>query len=158
MLSIMDVRLYLVRPAFKYCRIWSRASENLIIGTGLVESEFKYLAQIEGPALSPWQIEPPTFTWLIHRLSTDRDLMLRVLKYLGMATLPSDPHQLINNMALACILARLKYWYNPAPLPGADDIEGLARYWAKIYNTRNNEKDIKRFINRYDRYGEHNAE
>jgi len=158
MLDIKDVRLYLIRPTLQYCRVHSRASENLLVGTGLIESGFKYLAQVDGPALSLWQIEAPTFTWLIHRLSTDRDLMLRVLKYLGMATLPDNPQQLINNMALACILARLKYWYNPAPLPNADNLEGLARYWGKHYQTDSREKDIKRFVTLYDRYGEHNCD
>lgn len=158
MLDIKDVRRELIRPTLQYCRIWSRAAENLIVGTGLVESNFTFLSQIKGPALSPWMIEPNTFTWLIAKLSTDKKLMLRVLQHLGMATLPSDPRQVINNMALACILARLKYLYNPAPLPNADNIDALARYWAKIYNTKNREKDIQRFIDLYDEYGEHHAD
>lgn len=158
MLDIKDVRQLLVRPVLQYCGLHSRASENLIIGTGLVESEFKYLIQRGGIALSFWQIEPNTYTWLIAKLSTDKNLMLKVLQLLGMATLPTNPGQLINNLALACIMARLKYWYNPTRLPEADNIEGLGKYWGSIYNTKNNPKDIQRFIDLYDQYGEHHAD
>lgn len=158
MLDIVDLRLNLVRPILKRCQLWSRASENLIIGTGLAESEFTFITQRGGPALSFWQIEPPTFTWLIHRLSADRDLMILVLRTLSMATLPDDPALLLSNIGLACLLARLKYWYNPAPLPNADDIEGLARYWNKIYCTNIDENRVQRFVKLYDRYGQHNFE
>lgn len=158
MLDIKDMRLQVVRPLLHRSQLWSRASENLIIGTGLVESEFKYLQQKGGPALSFWQIEPPTITWLIAKLSTKRELMLRICNVLGYATLPQDVNQVINNMGWAMLLARLKYWFNPTPLPQADDIPAMARYWAKIYNSKNQLTDIKRFIDMYDAYGQHNID
>lgn len=158
MLDIKDVRQLLVRPVLKSCGLHSRAAENLMIGTGLVESQFKYLIQKKGVALSFFQIEPKTFTWLIVKLSNDKNIMQKVLRLLGMATLPTNANQLINNLALSCIIARLKYWYNPAPLPDADNLEDLARYWAMHYNTLNKETDIKRFIDLYDRYGQHNID
>lgn len=158
MLDIKDIRLQLVRPTLQSCKLWSRAAENLMIGTGLIESEFTFLKQFKGPALSFWQVEPNTYNWLIAKLSNDKDLMLRVLRYLGFATLPVDPNQLINNLALACIIARLKYWYNPTPLPLADDIPKMAKYWGKIYQTKSNLKDMKRFVDLYDEYGHHNLD
>ncbi len=158
MLDIKDLRCALLRPTLTRCGLWTRASENLLVGTGLVESEFKFLVQHPGPALSPWQIEPKSFTSLIARLSMDKELMMRVLNVLGMATLPTDANHLVGNMTLACIVARLKYWYNATPLPNADNVEALAKYWAKIYNTRNDPKDIKRFVYLYDQYGEHNSD
>lgn len=158
MIDILDARQLLIRPTLQYCGLYSRAAENLLIGTGLVESEFKYLIQRQGIALSFFQIEPPTFNWLMTKLSTDKELMLKVLKFLGLGTLPTDSRHLINNLALACICARLKYWYNKEPLPQADDLPSLASYWGRIYNSRNDLKDIKRFIRMYDTYGEHNAD
>lgn len=158
MLDIKDVRQLLVRPVLQYCGLHSRSAENLLIGTGLVESQFQYLIQKNGIALGLFQIEPNTFSWLIAKLSTDKKLMLRVLQLLGMATLPVNHNQLINNFALSCIIARLKYWYDPTPLPDADNIEGLARYWSRIYNSKNDEKSIQRFIDLYDRYGQHNSD
>lgn len=158
MINIIDLRRFVVRPTLERTGLWSRASEHLIIGTGLVESGFRYLVQRNGPALSLFQIEPTTFAWLIMRLSNDKELMLRVLKVLDMATLPTDPHLLITNLGLACIIARLKYWYNPTPLPPADDVLKMAHYWAKIYNTKDNPRDIQRFVELYDQYGEHNID
>lgn len=158
MLCIKDVRQHLLRPILERTGLWTRASENLLVGTGLVESGFRYLVQRNGPALGLFQIEPTTFAWLIMRLSNDRDLMRRVLKVLNMATLPTDSNLLITNLSLACIMARLKYWYNPTPLPRADDIKGMAIYWSKIYNTLNKPSDIKRFLDLYDRFGEHNLD
>lgn len=158
MIDILDVRHLLIRPCLEAIGLHSRAAENLLVGTGLVESEFRHLIQLNGIALSFFQIEPNTFNWLIKKLSNDKELMLKTIRFLGYATLPTNSSQLLNSFALACILARLKYWYVPERLPAADNIEGLAKYWGKYYNTLNKKKDIDRFIFLYDKFGEHNSD
>lgn len=158
MLDIKDVRLHLVRPILQRCKLYSRSAESLIIGTGLVESNFNYLVQHPGPAVGFWQMEPTTFTWLTFKLSQNKDLRFRIMNVLGYGAFPTDVNNLIYNPALACIMARLKYWFDPTKLPGEDNIQALAHYWARVYNSKNNEEDIKRFIDLYDRYGEHHID
>lgn len=155
MINVSQLRHEIIRPTLTRCLLWSQKAENLIVGTGLVESEFSYLRQIEGPAISFWQLEPPTITWLLARLSNDRELFLRVKNTLHYADLPTDPINIIGNIPYACILARLKYWFDPTPLPDEDNILQQAKYWAKIYNTLNKKEDIERYVRLYDRYGEH---
>ena len=39
------------------------------------------------------------------------------------------------NLKLACQMVRIKYYRVPKPLPDADDVEGLGKYWLRYYNT-----------------------
>lgn len=155
MLNILQLRHEVIRPTLTKCLLWSKRAENLLVGTGLVESEFNYLKQIRGPAISFWQLEPTTITWLVARLSIDRDLFKRVKDTLHYVDLPIDPYVVMHNMAYACVLARLKYWYDPTPLPDEHNVEAMARYWGRQYNTLNKEEDIKRYILLYDKFGQH---
>lgn len=155
MINVSQLRHEIIRPTLTRCLLWSQKAENLIVGTGLVESEFSYLRQIEGPAISFWQLEPPTITWLVARLSVDKDLFLRVKNTLHYADLSVDPFIVTHNVAYACILARLKYWFDPTPLPDEDNILGMAKYWNRHYCTNIDDKKVQRFVDLYDKYGQH---
>ena len=155
MIDIIQLREELIRPTLQSIRLWSLSAENLLVGTGLVESNFKYIKQKGGIALSFWQIEPATYTYLTHRVTHDREIRAVILNALDAVEIPTDENQLLGNMTLAIIVARLKYWYIPENLPEHDDIEGLSRYWGKYYQTESKPKAMDRFVNLYAKYGEH---
>ena len=51
----------IVRNALIAINLWSQPAENLVWGTGLQESLYKYDRQMgSGPALGYWQMEPKT--------------------------------------------------------------------------------------------------
>lgn len=93
-----------------------------------------YIAQINGPALGIYQMEPVTYLSLINNyLVYRRDLLERILGYCGYHEMPAA-ERLIDDARLATIMARLRYKIVPLPLPTEDDIEGMGAYWAKYYN------------------------
>jgi hypothetical protein len=116
----------------------------LIMGTGAVESQFKYLKQLnDGPARSWWQVEPATGldnydNYLQYRLGIREKLSVACLGNSNMTYMDmtyETVEQLLEiNIAFAISMARIKYRRVPKPLPDQLDIEGQADYWLKYYN------------------------
>ena len=40
----------------------------------------------------------------------------------------------------------------PEKLPNSYDIEGLAKYWKKYYNTEGGKGTVEKFIEKYEKY------
>lgn len=121
-----DLRENVIRPALKSSGIWSQDAEELLMLTAAKESQLGYyLHQLgNGPALSPWQIEPATFDWL-------REIKFpfaNPLKY-------RNAEEMLYDLRLGALAARLRYLTDPEPLPSADDIEGMAKTWKRVFNT-----------------------
>lgn len=87
---------------------------------------FTYCKQRGGPALGLFQMEPPTF-----------DHVTNYLKRSGRfpAVRPLPVERLVIDVEYAAAIARVYLWTFPEPLPVADDLEGLARYAKKYWNT-----------------------
>lgn len=136
-LDIPQLREYIIAPALKGIGLWTPASEILVAGTGDIESRYMYVKQLGGgPALSPWQIEPATYSDTRDRTASKYPALYeRVQSYLGLVSIPIDPTYLMGNLAAAAIFCRLKYYLHPDPLPPADNHIAMATYHKKIYNT-----------------------
>lgn len=61
-----------------------------------------------------------------------------------MSEIPTNSNYLAGNLYAATIFCRLKYYFNPKPLPQADDYYGMAKYHKEIYNTANGATDINK--------------
>lgn len=159
-MNASHLRAYVILPTLKPLDLWSLAAETLLVATCAHESAMgKYLHQIKGPALGIYQIEPVTHF----------DIWANYLKYnpvlrdkiLGMVPARHLKHDsvtgisygaetlLITDLAYATVMARLVYLRAPAPLPKADDINGLAAYWKKYYNTPLGAGKVEEFIEHY---------
>ena len=129
----------------------------LLLGTALAESVVRgrqYLRQLgNGPARSIYQVEP----------ATARDLRDRFLRRRSQAELRekvlaleipglSIEEQLAVNLAYATAIARLRYWSRPEPLPAADDLLALARYWKRHYNTHLGAGTVSGFLRKVRPY------
>ncbi len=133
MLDPGQFRRLVIRPALQAIGLCSPAAERLLLGTALTESGLRHLHQVDGPALGIFQIEPATHAdvWANY-LAYRENLASRV------ASLASERprlDQLVWNLVYATAIARLIYYRRPEPLPAADDLAGLARYWKAHFNT-----------------------
>lgn len=151
-LDIKHFRLHVVRATLIYIRMWSGSAEELLLGTAITESGLRYLRQFDaGPARGLYQIEPATHDDIADRfLAMRSDIRKRVNTLL--APEPSRIDQLVTNLAYATAIARIKYWMDPAPLPEPDDIDGLAAYWKRVYNSPHGKGKAEDFAADYRRY------
>lgn len=135
-INIAQLRRYVVRPALKFIGLHAPNSENLVVGTALVESGGRFLRQVGGgPALGMWQMEPVTHrdiwdNWLRYQPELSEKIQ-------GLQTARADDFQeeLIGNLFYAAAMCRVFYRRLPDALPAEDDYSGMAALWKKRYNT-----------------------
>lgn len=122
--------------------LFSDSALPLLLGTAAVESDFgTYLRQKGGgPALSPFQIERPTFNWLQSVFGDRYDFAGREFE------------EIETDLALAVLVARLRYRIDPDPLPEPEDTIGLAAYWKRVYNTTEGTGSVEDFLAKFTRY------
>ena len=122
--------------------MYSDKALALLYGTGAVESKYKYLKQVKGPARSFWQVEPTTaLDNLDNYLKYRPELLAKVVKasmipyqILDNISLTAMDRLLTGNIYFAICMARIKYYRVPKPLPDKDDLQSQAEYWLKYYN------------------------
>ena len=125
----------ILEPAFKEMRMYSLDAMYLMLRTALVESRLTHLKQLPtGPALGFMQIEPDTYTDIIRYLKRKHAIRISILEYCGYITMPVHPNALIHNLAFNAMIARVKYWMTPQPIPNYKDVQGHAEYWGVNYN------------------------
>ena len=152
MIDIEHFRLHVVRATLMSLRMWSLASENLLIGTAAQESGLRYLRQFDnGPARGLYQIEPATHDDIWDNYLKFRKGLKARIQVLP-APVPSRIDQLTTNLAYATAIARLVYWRHPEPLPAPGDVDGLAGYWKKYFNTEKGKGRAAEFAATYRRY------
>ena len=126
---------------------------NLIFWTGYVESRYEYIRQLNwGPAASFWQVEPATAVDNIKSYLSFRSSLKNkcaVISVTDPTIWDSDDTSvwawvLEHNMATAIIMARLKYWRSPKPMPST--IEDAAKIWKSVYNSSKGAGTVNKFI------------
>lgn len=121
------------------------AAIRLVIGTGLIESNYEYLAQQGGPALGLWQMESFTANDIWNSfLPFHPEIRTNTLSL--MALYGDKVEQLTWNLQYAAAMCRIKYLRSPLPLPAWDDLEGLSQAWKQTYNTSLGAGDPEKFI------------
>jgi hypothetical protein len=154
--SVYQVRNFIIRDTLKPLSLWDEVSENLLLGTMAVESTFgTYISQLSaGGAKSPWQIEDATYNYLAFEYLPERkpDLLRSILDICNFSRMP-PASELVTNLKLACIIARVKYLTIPEKLPSdQNDVEALAKYWKKYYNTEAGAGTVEKFIEAYKKW------
>ncbi len=149
MLNIAQLRTNIVRPTLEGSGAHNRAAENLVLGTGLQESNLHYLHQLnDGPARGIYQMEPTTHDDIWEDfLAFRRELKDRVSAFL----VPGQDRigQLVWNLAYATAMCRVHYLRVPQRLPAHDDIRGLAEYWKQHYNTPHGRGTPDEFVQKF---------
>lgn len=152
MINTRQLRDLVIVPTLQIMRMHSEAAVNLLLGTCAQESAMgEYIAQINGPALGIFQMEPATFRdiWQNYiAYNDDIEAMVRQ-DFRGR---PNNPSQLVSDLRCATVMTRLHYRRRPEPLPKADDVWGLGAYWKQHYNTENGRGTVEEFVRNFERY------
>lgn len=140
MLSIADLREFVIRPAHQRVYLRGVNREQLVLGTGLVESGYKFLDQTTpgpGPAYGLWQMEEATHVDLWVNYINFQPFALRnaLFEMAGVKYAPPPITTLHWNLMYAAAMCSVQYKRAPAELPEAGDFEGMAAYWKRWYNT-----------------------
>ncbi len=160
----LQMRAHVIEPVLYSLGMFSQAAVELLILTVAHESHGgHYLVQRGGPAVGIFQIEPSTASDIIHRYLKRRDdIEFRFEKSfqlvntqdidwstvdLGLIRL-----KLITDLRFSTAVARLKYWMAPEKLPAATDIQGLAKYYKRFYNSADGKANIEQVRADYERY------
>lgn len=116
---------------------YSESVINLLLGTFAQESHLgKWRKQIKGQALGIGQCERATFDWLKKKYP----------KFIK-----AEFEAIENDDSLAIIVTRLRYYTILDPLPEANDLPNLAKYWKNFYNTKYGKGTVEEFIDNYKR-------
>lgn len=146
MIDPEQFRKLVIRPTLQGLGLHSLAAERLLLGTALIESGLEFLTQHNGgPARGVYQIEPWVArdldrTWLSFRPEWQRRL--------DTFDNPEQPDadELVWDLAFATAVARLIYYRRPEPLPGQENLNGLALYWKDHFNTRAGAGTAAKFV------------
>lgn len=143
----------IIEPTLKEIDLHSEAAVKLLLGTAAQESHLgTYVHQIKGPALSIYQIEPKTYNDIVNKfILTKPTLSSKICKACNFVGLPA-PDRMITDLKFATIMCRVYYLRIAEALPDANDLEGLARYWKKYYNTHFGKGKPEEFIANYKKY------
>ena len=146
-----DFRRDIVDPTLRHLDLWTPAASTLLTATAVVESKLIHRRQIGGgPARGLFQIEKATFDDVYGRyLRRRQSLLARVNELLT----GGDPWRAVEfNDRFACAIARVRYLYDPKPLPDdPDDIEALGDVWVRIYNA-GGKGTVQKFINAWRKH------
>lgn len=173
MINCEHLKKYIIIPVLKDLELYSESAVNLLLGTAAQESALGfYLHQIQGEAVGIYQIELATYRdifknyfmknigitlalsegeWkktLQHRLK----LLNTINKYKLNYEAFDDEMNLIGNLYYATAIARIIYYRIPEELPPADNIQELAKYYKKYYNTESGKASVSSFIRNYEKY------
>ena len=114
--------------------LWSQAAEDLVLGTGAQESQYKYTQQLGGgPALGYWQMETATHDDCWSDFLKYRPALADDVKSL-LNGAPISASAMVANIPYAAAMCRIRYYRVRDPLPAAGDIAGYANYWKQFYN------------------------
>ena len=142
----------LIDRVLKKMDLHSPEASDLVYKTGKVESGYKYLRQIKGPARGLFQCEP----WVAvdickNYLHYRKDLMRKVadatmVKLSYFVDSKEDDWNFIleTNVAAQIAMCRLHYRRIPKPLPSS--AEGQAKYWKKYYNSMAGRGTVEDFL------------
>lgn len=155
-IDVNQLRDYVIVPALTAVGMWSPAAVKLLLATSAQETNLgSFIVQsnigLRG-GLGIYQLEKNAFQDIWDR-TVDKNIALKskIKLYCGYEGRPFA-ERIITDLALATIMTRLFYYQINSPLPNVEDIEGMARYWKKWYNTEYGSGTIEQFIENYNRY------
>lgn len=146
--QILDL---VITPTHKALGLWSQSADRIVLCTFQTETQFDAVRQDIGPrrygaAYGLSQMEKATFDDHVkHMEKRNPEIKELIIKICNLDVFP-DVEALTWNDRLAVCMTRYHYKRVPDPLPDVNDLEGMARYWKKYYNTPMGAGTVEKFI------------
>lgn len=172
MRGLITSTLKYLSPEIKF----SDVSVELILATGIHEGRnFDFIKQIQGPAISPFQIEPNTHddAWE-NFLRYKPKIAIKLLKLAGenmiFEYIEEDNHNqfikdfidskrykdlnvtMLGNLYYSIAICRICYYRKPFSIPETFEIEEIAKIWKQYYNTFLGKGHVDQFIRDYQNF------
>ena len=153
MLNISQFREFIIRPALDALVLYSPEAEELLVATCAQESiGGTYLAQEHGPAVGVYQMEPATHDDLWRTtLENNPGLRWKIMSGINVTSLPKAD-RMVWDLLYSTMMARVFYARVPAPLPKADDLDGIWDYYKAHWNTAAGAAKKDAFLENYHRF------
>jgi hypothetical protein len=138
--KLEDIRDFVVRPALERIGLPALNREQLVLGTGNVESQYRFLDQTTpgpGPAYGMWQMEKLTHDDLwVNFLPSQPTLRDALHEIAGSPRAVIPPITTLHwNLIYSAAMCAVHYRRVRAALPAAGDYAAMAAYWKQWYNT-----------------------
>lgn len=147
------IKEQIITPALVAINSYSDDRLDMVFTTGAAESLYQEVRQIEGSALSWFQIERITHDDIYRFLGqTGKQPILDGLVKLSGGSTHFKVLQYNPYYAAACCAVR--YMYDPKPLPKAGMIAAQAEYWKRVYNTSEGKGTPGEFMERVTATGD----
>ena len=149
----------LIKDTLNNINLYSKEAKDLIYNTGLVESNYKYIEQIKGPARGFFQCEPWVAVDICNNYLKYRESLMKEVakackldwKYFLDSKDEDWNHILTTNISAQIAICRLHYRRVPKPLPKT--IEEQAAQWKVYYNTSKGKGTVEKFIEIVKKHG-----
>jgi len=150
MLNVLQFDEFIVAPALNVMQMYSDSAVELLKFTCATESRGgSFVAQVKGPALGIFQMEPTTYTDLWHNaiFSNSKNMNLLAMHFRN----PNlhDFERMVYDLRYAVVMARLQYARFHEVLPDAKDVDGLWEYYKKYWNTEKGKATKDKSIKAY---------
>lgn len=144
--KIQTIHKNVVIPALTAINKYDEKGAMLVTETGMTESLYQHVRQVEGIALSWWQIEPATHDdiWSNFLGASNRQYLIDGI--LQLTDRPGVAQELEVNPFYAAAMCRIHYMRFKPPLPEVDDRIGRAEYWKKFYNTNLGKGSVAKYL------------
>ncbi|MES2356254.1 MAG: hypothetical protein V4568_17985 [Pseudomonadota bacterium] len=155
MLNNNQFRSHIIKPSLLPLDLWSPEAENLLVMTMAHESlGGTYLAQVGGPALGIYQMEPATHNdiWATNLRGANDMYKVLASKIMLSCNFLKQPYseEMVSNLKYATIMARIFYLRCPESIPS--DISALGAYCKKYWNTSKGKATAAEYQTDYNRF------
>lgn len=158
-ISASELQRHIIQPTLTHMGVHCQSAINLMMGTAAIQSSFgAHLMQQQGLGLYCMTQKMHCDIW-DNYLAFDEDLASSIRGLASQHEFLREPHsELIGNFPYATAIAWLVYQQADIVLPDPEDIEGLARCWARHFAGKRDEISIARFIESYYKHELHNVQ
>ena len=153
-ICVDELRHWVVRPALKELGDWNQATENLLLGTAAMESGLGFHLQQTRKGYGVFQISAKRHNKLWDSyIGLEPELASYVRGCASQRAFLRHPHsELATNLNYATLIAWMVYRRHQPKMPKYhDDIEALAKLWARYYR-KGKSSQTSIFIENYDKY------
>lgn len=155
MLNYKQFKYLILIPALESVGLNSPNAVQLLLATMANESAFgQYFRQVTnsgyGPARGVFEMEENTYNDVVKNFLS-KELKAKIMVACNCAVFP-DVSETIWDLRFSCIMARVFYLRVKEPLPDANDIEGIWRYYKLYWNSNLGSATHGQFMDNYNKF------